>query len=123
MNLELYESKKERDFRKALEKKAEKIIELQEQVKKNPDDDSLRNELKFYIFDMQCTVEAFYRNNSGSNFYGQFLQEAGKLTRKQKVSGDRTQDRIKFETIKKAIRQGKAIADNRHNNGNQDEII
>ena len=114
MKLELYESKKDRDFRKMLEKKASKIIELQEAVKNNPDDEGLRNNLNFHIFDMRCTIASYYNGNPNSNFYGQFLQEAGKLTREQKVNGGRSDERIKFEVIKKAIRQGKASADHRH---------
>lgn len=114
MDLELYETKEDRKLRLLLENKAGKIMELQERVKKNPNDEGLKNELKFYIFDMQCTIEAYYKANSGSNFYGQFLKEAEKLTRKQKISGDVSQERRKFLEIKQAIRRGKASADKRH---------
>ena len=114
MNLELYEDKQEQELRKLLEKKSTKIIELQEQLRKNPNDKGLRNELDFYIADMEYTIEFFYINNSSSNFYSQFLHEAVKLTRKEKVGKAVSPERAKFLAIKNAIRHAKAKADRRH---------
>ena len=114
MNLELYEDKQEQELRKLLEKKSTKIIELQEQVRKNPNDKGLRNELDFYIADMEYTIEFFYINNSSSNFYSHFLHEAVKLTRKEKVERAVSPERAKFLAIKNAIRHAKAKADRRH---------
>ena len=115
MNLELYEDKKEQELRRLLEKKSIKIIELQEQVRQNPNDQALRNELNFYIADMEYTIEFFYTNNRNSNFYSQFLHEAVKLTRKEKVERSVSTERAKFLTIKNAIRHAKSKVDDRHN--------
>lgn len=114
MNLELYESKAEQDLRKGLEKKVERIIELQDSVRKNPNDEGLRNELKFYIKDMEYTIEFFYITNNSSNFYSHFLHESVPLTRKEKVEGVVSRERAKFLAIKSAIRQAKANVDKRH---------
>ena len=114
MNLELYEDKNEQYLRRLLEEKSTKIIELQEQVRKKPEDQGLRNELAFYIKDMEYTIEFFYMHNRSSNFYSQFLHEAVQLTRKEKVGRIVSSERAKFLAIKNAIRHAKAKVDNRH---------
>lgn len=123
MNLELYEDKQEQELRKLLEKKSAKIIELQEQVRKNPNDQGLKNELDFYISDMEYTIEFFYTNNRNSNFYSQFLHEAVKLTRKEKVERTTSPERAKFLAIKNAIRHAKAKADKRHEKESTGEMV
>lgn len=115
MNLSLYENPIEQSFRIKLETRANAIVELKTKLKENPENAELKARIKQLSINLEDLIKEFYMTNPDNMFYGKFYKELPILTRKEKVTHQKTFEQEKLYLIKSSLRHGKRKAENQLN--------